>query len=211
MDTARVLTGRRSLKFVTASGSINEYVEFTLDDPIHLPQIVRIFIYFGTPPPDLEVRYYDTFGNEVPIDIVSVPATAQWFRFSEAFGQVTEVGNMEVDTGVPSTEDLIVNYSVSIEDNLEVRKEVQAGLLQINKVRITIKSDIVSTFYVDRLDTYANIYNFHELQLEEVEYSLSSVGLFANLNYGEKEDSIIDEIKKKIDENNIALQIFSKQ
>jgi hypothetical protein len=109
------------------------------------------------------------------------------------------------------TDDLEVNLSAVVDGNLDVKYREQSGLLGVKKVRITMLTDTAAVFYIDRIDVLANIYNFYELQLEEIEYNLASIGLFANMNFGEKEDSILDEIKDQVKEGSTALEIFSKQ
>jgi len=109
-----------------------------------------------------------------------------------------------------ATDDLEVNLSAVVDGNLDVKYREQSGLLGVKKVRITMLTDTVAIFYIDRIDVFANIYNFYELQLEEIEYNLASIGLFANMNFGEKEDSILDEIKDQVKEGSTALEIFSK-
>lgn len=213
VSTTHVLTGKRSLKFTTAAGSDGEYVEFILDSVIPLPQKVRIFIYFESVTVEFRVSFYDDYGNEIQVEPGSSDASLlsnQWIRYSQDINQETEVINMEVDPN-GATEDFIINYDVSTEYDLDVRHESQLGLLQVKKVRITLLTDSAAVFYIDRLDTFANIYNFHELQLEEIEYNLSSIGLSANMSFGKKEDNIFDEIRGQVEEGNIALEIFSKQ
>jgi len=95
--------------------------------------------------------------------------------------------------------------------DLWVTDELSPELFGIKTIRVTILEDVVSVFYIDLFDIFANIYNYHELQVEELEYHLSSIALFANINFGEKQDSVIDEIKGQVKEGNIALDIFSKQ
>jgi len=247
LSETHVLTGKRSLKFTTAAGSDGEYVEYVLDEAIPLPQIVRIFTYFGSITIEFRVTFYDDFGNEIIIDPGSSNQTLlsnQWIKLSEEIDQKTIVDNMIVDPN-GATDDFIINLDVMTEDDLDVRYEImvdniladpngdtddlevnlsaivdgnldvkyreQSGLLGVKKVRITMLTDTVAVFYIDRIDVLANIYNFYELQLEEIEYNLASIGLFANMNFGEKEDSILDEIKDQVKEGNVALGIFSKQ
>lgn len=109
-----------------------------------------------------------------------------------------------------ATDDFLVNIELAIADELEVKYRETSGLLEVKKIRITMLTETPAVFYIDRLDTFANIYNFHELQLEEIEYNLSSIGLSASVNFGKKEDNIFDEIKSQVKEGNIALEIFSK-
>ena len=209
LSETHVLTGKRSMKFVTAAGSNNEFVEFILSDLIALPQKVRIFMYFESVAPVLKITYSDINGNSVDINFSSV--TDQWVKHTEDSVQLTQVVDLEVDELADPDKLLQVDRTADPNLQLEVRDEVEPGLLSIDRVRITMLTDSATTFYVDRLDTFASIYRRRTLQLEEITYNLSSLGLFADLNFGEKEDSIIDEIKENVKEGSVALGIFSKQ
>ncbi|MEJ2248047.1 MAG: LamG domain-containing protein [Candidatus Lokiarchaeota archaeon] len=210
VSNEHVLTGKKSLKLTTIVGSVDEYIEFTCDDVLYLPQIVRMFIFFEQGSPELEVTYYDNKSNTVTIDInASNLYNNQWIRLTEEIGQRTEEVNLQVYTA--SLLDFEVNTDISTVENLTVRRELAPGLLNISKIRLTIKSDISSIFYIDLFDTFSDIYNFHDVLLEEVKYVFSSVGLRADLNFGSKQENLIDEIEDKIDKQNVAANIFSKQ
>jgi hypothetical protein len=208
LSTTHVLTGRQSLKFVTASGSNGEYVEFTLPVQIPFPLIARVFVYFDSTAIPIQVTFYDDLGNEVDIDF-SATITNQWARFTQDVQLLTEVVSLYVDPN-GTEENLYVDPNGS-ELDLVVRNLLQDGLFNVQKVRITILTDTAATFYVDRLDAYATVYAAHELQLEEVEYNLSRTALVANINFGEMDDSVVDEIKKKVKPGDLALDVFSKQ
>jgi hypothetical protein len=208
----RVLTGRRSLKFTTKTGSATEYIEFTLADKIALPQKLRLYLYVLEGEPDITITFYDDQSNSytINIDASTDQIQRQWYRKEETIGLTTETDTALVNTDAVTTDDLDVNIDATTVDTLEFRREVSAGLLLVNKVRITINNNDASVFYIDRIDTFADIYSFYKLQLEQVNYQLDSKGFIAELSLGNKIDSVIDEIQGKVDENNIALQIFAK-
>lgn len=208
LSSTHVLTGRQSLKFTTAAGSDGEYVEFTLPNQIPFPTIVRIFIYFDSVAIPIQVTFYDDLGNTVEIDFTATIAD-QWAKYSQDVELLTEVVSLYVDPN-GSEENLFVDPNGSEED-LVVRNLLQAGLFNVETVRIMFLTDDAADIYVDRLDAYATIYGAHELQLEEIEYHLSKIELSANINFGEKDDSLIDEVKKKVEPGNLALDVFSKQ
>ena len=214
LSETHVLTGKRSLKFITAVGSAGEFVELILDNPLPFPKDIRIYIYYESITPDIKITYFDIDNNPAAIQFGTGDTglfSDQWIKFLRSIEPINEVHNLLVDVNGLQDQDFIVNTDVSTEEILDIRLEIQAGILNIKKVRIEIVSDIVSTFYVDRLDAFASIYSSHELQLEEIEYNLSSIGLFSDMNFGEKEDNIFDEIKDQIKDGDIALSIFSKQ
>ncbi|KKN61502.1 hypothetical protein LCGC14_0521570 [marine sediment metagenome] len=216
LSVDHVLTGKRSLKFVTGVGSVGEYVIFTLEKAIPFPKYVRTYIYYESVTPIIKITYLDVDNNPMDIDLGSADTGLfgdQWIKYSKEVKEISEAIGLLVDVNGLQDQDTIVNIDVVTETELEVRAEAEAGagILNIKKIKIEIISDIASTFYIDRLDMIASIYSSHKLQLEEIEYNLSSIGLFSNMNFGEKEDNIFDEIKDQIKDGDIALSIFSKQ
>jgi len=206
LSTTHVLTGRQSLKFTTATGSINEYAELVLDVAIPLPQVFRMYIYFESTSINIKVTLYDEDGNELDIDFASI-FTDQWLKYTKDNIGVTVEEDLYADSS--GEQDLYVDSSG--EQDLYVRDEVTPQLNALKTIRITILEDVATVFYIDLFDVFANTYNYHELQVEEIEYRLNARGIFTDINFGEMQDSIIDEIKGQVKEGNIALDIFSKQ
>ena len=216
LSTAHVLTGKRSLKFITGVGSTGEYAIFTLEKAIPFPKYVRTYIYYESVTPIIKITYLDIDDNPMDVDLGSADTGLfgdQWIKYSKKVEEISEAIGLLVDVNGLQDQDTIVNTDAVTETELEVRLETEAGtgVLNIKKIKIEIISDIVSTFYIDRLDMIASIYSSHKLQLEEIKYNLSSIGLFSNMNFGEKEDNVLDEIKEQVKDGNIALSIFSKQ
>lgn len=211
LSSSHVLTGKRSIAIETTTSSSSEYIEYTLEKYFPLPQIVRLFLYFEETAPALKITFYDEKSNSLEINVGSENLFSnQWIKYSKDIAQTTEVSNLEVNLTSIDVEDLEVDIDVSTTETLQVRRELNPGLLSVKKVRVEILSSTVGSFYIDRIDVYADMYSFHNVQLEEVKYNLSSIGLFAEINLGRRQDNIINEIQGKINENNLALQIFSK-
>lgn len=207
LSTAKVLTGRRSMKFEVASGSYGEYIELTLENEILLPQAARAYVYFDSILDQIQVRFYDTLGNYKDLQFGVLD------NILAVDKDVSTEGNMDVDTATETLElDINTLNLTTIDQWIKLSTEVLIGeIVNIKTIRITMLSDNVFSFYLDRLDAYADVCKFHSLQLEEVTYFLSSKLFSANLNFGELEDNIIDEIDKKVEDGDVALAIFSKQ
>lgn len=157
---------------------------------------------------DLEVDY--SGGTDVlDTDIISAITYDQWLKIVQNIELATELDNFFVKPN-GAAEQFQVKPNGAAED-FQIRFTSQVGILNVKRIRITMLTNNALSFYLDRIDAYANIYKFHELQLEEIEYNLSSKLFTADLNFGELEDNIIDEIDKKVEEGDIALAIFSKQ
>jgi len=155
----------------------------------------------------------DSFGDEVTfaVDLAISTAVNQWLVLTEDVGDQTNVDNLVADQTAGSGDNLIVNLDATTEENLTVRSDSQAALLELDRVRVTILSDAAATFYLDRLDTYADIYKRSDLLLESAEYKISKTQRIVKASFGEKIDNIVDEIKEQVKAGDTALNIFTKQ
>ena len=212
LSSTHVLTGRQSLKFTTAIGSVDEYAEYTMPGTLSvpLPRIARVFAYFENVACQIKITFYDEDGNQANIDLASI-FTDQWLKYSKEIRGESEEVDLLVDKLADPDLDLWVDMSGDPNLDLWVTDEISPELFGVKTIRVTILENVVSVFYIDLFDIFANIYNYHELQIEELEYHLSSIGVLTNINFGEIQDSVIDEIKGQVREGNIALDIFSKQ
>ena len=149
--------------------------------------------------------------EDIEVTILNGSIIDQWVRLEEDIEFITQLEAFQVDDG-GGLEDLEVIYATGpLTDTFSISEVQQEGILDIKKVRITILSNAAAVFYIDRIDALAEIFNSRRLQLEEAEYILSAVGLFANLSFGERADSVFTEINNKIEDGDIALSIASKQ
>lgn len=206
VSTDRSLTGRRSLKFITAAGGINDYVEYTLDNIVYFPIELRFFHYFvGTAIP-FKLVLIDI--NDAEIEIDSEQITDEWVRKYQRIDLETEEGFLKV------THDGGFGFMKVTHDGgsgfMKIRNLIRLGIQTIKKIRILINSNTVTTFYVDLIEVSADAYGYNELLLKGAEYSLSSRGIFANAAFGEHVDSIMREIDKKAKDGEISLDIWAR-
>ena len=157
-----------------------------------------------------EMEVDNTFlvdGLEVTVIVTSL--ADQWVKLID-----------EVETSFATTdEELIVSngfgfFELDVDDGVSEENMLVSGVTllgEVTQIKVQVNSDNVSTFYIDRIDLNSNAYNTSELQLEQIKYSLRSIGLFAQLDLGKREDNILDELAKKIKPGSTALDIFAKQ
>ena len=157
---------------------------------------------------DLEVDY--SGGTDIlDVDIINAVTFDQWLKLTQDIELRTSLEDLDVKPN-GAAEQFQVKPNGAAED-FQVRFVEQLGILNVKRIRITILTNNVVVFYLDRIDAYSSIYKHHELQLEQVTYNLASRLFTAGLNFGEVEDNIIDEIDKKVEDGDVALAIFSKQ
>lgn len=145
------------------------------------------------------------------VDVANEVVVDQWLVLKEEVGDETQLATMVVDSTSGSGDTFVVDYDENTSGSLAVRKATQAALLEIAKVRVTVETNTAGSFYLDRFDTYADIYKRSDLLLESVDYSLSKTRKIAKASFGEREDNIVDEVEKQVKDGDIALSIFTKQ
>lgn len=204
-----VFTGRKSLKLITTVGSASEFMEYILPVPIKFPDLFRLFVYLDDANADITIKIFDTNNNEFDLDFDSTAGIDQWLKKFSNIGSELQTANLLVDNGT-GDEDLIVDVDVSNSGEMIVDKLVGSGILDITKIRIIINNNNASTLWIDSISARANTYFHRKLLLEQVEYELNK-SFLANVTFGEKADSLIDEIKNEVKPGDIALSVFSKQ
>lgn len=154
----------------------------------------------------------DPNGSEdiVAVDLLAGSIINQWVRLTRSIELISGVEVFQVYDGI-TAEDFEVQYTTVDADLLFVRFVVEEGVLNVKRIRLTILTNAITTFYLDRMDIQANSYKWHRLQLEEARYRLSSVALFADMNFGEQADNVFTEIDNKVEDGDIALAIVAKQ
>jgi len=210
VSTDRVLTGKRALKFAIGANSLGEYAEFTLDRTLFFPQELRFYIYFDTTQVSIKFIVVDINDAEVEFEI-DLDLVDEWQVLNKQLGQTVDPDGFLTVVHNGGGGFLLLDFDASNQGQNKLRHQLVAGATSIKSVRIEINSNVATTMYVDRIEVSADNYNYHELLLKQIRYKLSSIGSFANLIFGERADSLIDEIKEKVKAGDIALNIFAKQ
>ncbi len=210
VDGTNVLTGRKSLKLTTAIGSVDEYLEFTLDTPIRFPELFRAFVYLADTNGEITILVSDTDNNTISLDFGNEgDLSGAWIKRLSKISTILDTGELLVDNGT-GDENLIVDYSVSLSDIMIVDTTIGDGIFDVKKVRIIINNNNAATIYVDALSVKAKNYLYRKLIREQISYTLGK-SYTADLTFGEKPESLIDEIQDQVSDGNIALSVFSKQ
>ena len=217
LSALNVLTGKQSLEFTTTTSSAGDFTELTLPFVIPFPQLARIFIFIATTLQAVRFTFFSAEANQIDIpDFGDVGSVAnEWYRRENNIALETELDNFQVVSpssgSTPEDLELVISVGPTVTDTLEVRHLTNPGVLSIQKVRITIIDSVVATFYVDLIDILVNNFNTHDLTLEQVDYELSSLGLFANIFFGDMDDNIFTEIGEKVEDGDLALAVIAKQ
>lgn len=205
----KVFTGRSSLKLVTTTGSAGEYMEYVLPTTLKFPNLFRLFVYLNDTNADITIKLFDSTNNEFDLDFNSSIGVGEWLKQFTAISSILETEDLLVDNGT-GDEQLLVDVTSTLEGNMIVDKLSGAGILDIVKVRVIINNNNSSTIWIDSMAARANTYYHRELILEQIKYKLNK-SFIASASFGEEVDSVIDEIKNKVKDGDIALSIFSKQ
>lgn len=215
LSSVHVLTGKQSMLITTTGLSNGSFTELTLPRVVPFPHLARAFVYFSAPQ-HIRVSFFSVDGREISIEFGDVGSTPnEWLRKDVPIMLETLLSDYQVvtPTGISPPEDLLVVSPTagSTPEVLGVRTIVVDGILDIEKIRITILTANGTFIWIDLVDASITNYNYHELLLEQVDYNLSSLGLFANLFFGDKDDNVFTEIGEQVKDGDIALGVVSKQ
>ena len=201
-DFTRALNGRSSLKIESTSSSKNDYMTFVLEEKIAFPKKARIVVYYdGVTLPCKITFYSSTSSVELPISIVEVPIGID--DTGDEYELTVDSGGVEYNLAADVNVSAIADQWLLLDIDLSYLKELV-------EIRFEVSANVVTTMFLDAVQIQANSYPYNTLTLEEIEYRLTVGTINANCSFGQKAFSLIDELKEGIKENNIALDIFSK-
>jgi hypothetical protein len=158
----------------------------------------------------LEVDSLYGGSDTMAADVLSGASADQWLLLEESIRGETAAEGFRVNPGT-GEDDMIVNVVAGVDEDFEVRNGQTSQLFDVCMVRVTIESSGVAAFWLDNLDTLADVFKTAELILEEAEYRLSATRKTASASFGDREDSIVDEIGEQVKNGDVALAIFAAQ
>ena len=110
----------------------------------------------------------------------------------------------------PGTLVMEVSIDGVTEEGFEIVNSISNLLFDVSKVRVEFISGY-GTVYVDRIDTLANQFGTYDLFIEQIKYNLNQVSRKANIVFGQRRSSIVDEILKGEKEGNTIYNVLSKE
>jgi flagellar basal body rod protein FlgC len=196
--TDRVYTGKRSIKAVTANGSVNEYIEIELDNAVYFPDVFRFFVSQNPRGTAFNVILFDEDGNAVDIESI--------IRITEGSKvRITEDGRIrELEAGSTGIEIKIQGVFTEVRFRL-------SGVQNIKKLRIVFSTNDSFDIYFDRFETITNTYFQRQLFIDELDYLFTNNKAVANVQFGSKFPNLVDEVKEIKDEQSTIFGIFEKR
>ncbi len=213
ISDAHVFTGRAALKLVTASGSDGEIMFKNISPIISFPTVFKFNAYLDNivAVGEADVIISDTFGNIITLPVgQNNEPSGQWLKYTVLIDIINETALLAVDIDGSTSGLMLVDIDISTSGNLRLQKLLQAGILNLDKVTVEAKTDLVTEMYFDQFSVESVSYKQHTLILEEAALSLGRSQLTA-LVLGDSSDSIIKEINDETAAGKAALEVFSKQ
>jgi hypothetical protein len=233
VSTDKVLTGKKSFKFVTASGSKGEYIEYTLDEVIYFPQELSVYVSQIPNGTAFNISVFDEDGVQYEQEegyilqeggdkfiledgtgfLKLEPAqSGVEILVQDDFTKITYdlVGDVTSDQFIllESGDNLLLESGDSF--LLEQYYDRFQQIKSIAKVRVYLTTDSVFTFYMDRLEATTESYNQNSLVLEKISYRQTKNSILANCEFGESADNILQGIKRLDDKQINTINIFQK-
>lgn len=85
------------------------------------------------------------------------------------------------------------------------------NIFSLSNIEIEVISSGTVTILLDTLEIYTNSYFHNVLSLENITYTFNGKSLLADIDFGNKENTVISELTKINKKNGIPFEIFSKQ
>ena len=191
------LTGRKSFKVVTTTGSLNEYIEFTLTNPIIFPYKFVFYINQNTIGELIKITLYNEDGTN--------------FQFYKTLYVIDDNGDYVVDDegNYVITQDIPVTYIDLPNDFVRIEFNI-SEMLDLNKIRITMNTDDSTIFYLDSFFSIIDNYYSNEIVLDKIDYEMSNGILFAKCVFNEETDNILSNIKELGEGQSDIISIFEK-
>jgi hypothetical protein len=184
-----------SFKCVLTSGSIDDYIEFEIEEAVYFPETFIIYVNQSEVGDFIEITLYDEDGN------------------SEIIGNniilVTQDGNFIVTQDQDFITAQQKSLQVDITDSF-FRWELSVTLDNIKKVKLKFLTDEDITIYLDRMDIEANIWKRNTLISEQMIYLVENANIKVNGTFGIMPPELSEDIKEVQDEGINTKNIFTK-
>lgn len=133
------------------------------------------------------------------------------YWFPESFNiyvfqeEAENIIDIEIEDENGNVDNLVITASL-IESF--VKYSVDTTNYNIKYIRIIFRTDNARTIYIDKLELVNNAWSSNDVILREIECEIKAGQFIYNLDFGEKEDTAVDNIKKLTDKNQDLYSIF---
>lgn len=200
LDGDEYISGKNSL-LLTANNAIDEFIEIDLDETVMYPDILKIYFKQNITGEYVNVTVFDEDGNTIQAGetmTYKILAEDGTFILNEEGGKILQETTEQFGIDIKIIEDwFLYKFDISAIDN-------------IKKIRLQIITSTSFELNIDRVELETNSWFTRTLKLDKIKYSLNRTGIKADPEFGEKIDSIIDDIKKLSEKDSLILGIFQK-
>lgn len=83
-------------------------------------------------------------------------------------------------------------------------------LTDIASIEVVYNGNVSRTFYIDRIDANTKGWSFNQLSLEKMTITATRDIILTEAEFGEKFESLVDEIDDKVNPGDLAFDIYAK-
>ena len=202
IETDNVFTGRKCFKWKGGS-LLGERLRMEKD--IYSPKIIRLYVRQGDTGEKIILRIRGLKSQDVPI-----------LETDTARPVVTDIpAKILMQSETPAHDD--TEFSQKIYDNHITGDWVNldfniSDYFKINRITIQLNENITNDILLDRLEVFTESYITNTLALEEVSYEFGSTFLkCGSVVFGDRPDTLTDDLKDVNEKTDISLNIFSKE
>jgi hypothetical protein len=192
-----VFSERNAFKIVTSANSIGDFMEIELENAVYFPEQLIFYVNQNPLGEVINIQIEDEDGNILGL--------------SEGFLLLEDGGFLlQENGGRLLLEDLNVGIDIRIVDEYQKQVFDLTSLTNVKKIKISFITNNIFTLYFDRMEIKYKGYKYNNLVLDSIKYESSRSNILANMTFGDKVPSIVNDIKEVKDESDNILGIFEK-
>ena len=194
----KVFSGKRAFYIKLATYAVGEYIEFELDEAINFPSLFNLYVAQEQKGRAFNFVFYDEDGNYLDLQ-------TNYLGTEDGKILATEDGKkiaLEVAT---------IGLEINLIDDFQKLTFDISELKNIKKVQVVFSSNDPFVIYLDRLEIMTSSYYQNTLILDQITYEQDGSKILASPKFGERIETLVDNIKKLGEKQQGIINIFQKQ
>jgi len=201
LDNEEYISGKNSFKWTSSGNASGNNIELTLDEPIMYPKTLRAYFKQSEVGQIINMTVFDEDNNEInagPEMFYNILTEEGGFLLTEDNNFIIQEDTDQLGVDVKIIEDwFLFEFDISSISNLK-------------KIVYFVISNDSFVLNLDRIEVISKSYFTRSLVLDKANYELDRTGIKFNGTFGEKINSIIDDIKKVEEDDKNILGLFEK-
>lgn len=201
LDSLNYISGKNSFKWESPGNATGDNIEIELDDPIMYPLTLRAYFKQDVVGEKINLTAYDEDGNEITageMEYFNILTEDGGFLLAENGDFIVQEDTNQLGIDIKIIEDwFLFKFDISTISNLK-------------KINFYILNNDAFVLNIDRIEVISKSFFTRLLTLDKAEYELNRNGITFSGVFGEKIDTVLDDIKKLEEDDQNILGLFQK-